>query len=244
MNGKDAPKISITIPCYNEGKIIFDSYKELTAELKKLNESYEIIFCDDGSTDDTLKVLRNIKRQDDRIDLINYQPNRGLGYACRQLYKAASGEIVIRMDADLAVKPEEILRIFIKEIEDVDIVIGSRYAGIKPEYPLYRLIPSRVNRWLNALLFDSLFKDTNSGFYAVRKKVLDEMKLVCSDFEIDAEIFIKAKMLGFKIKEMPVKFIHKKESGEASVLRHTPKVLKDILKLWVDLKKGRWRVRS
>ena len=132
---KNTPKISITIPCYNEGKIIFNSYKVLTAELKKLNESYEIIFCDDGSTDNTLKVLKDIERQDDMIGLINYQPNRGLGYACRQLYKAASGEIVIRMDADLAVKPGEILHAFIKEIEDADIVIGSRYAGIRPEYP-------------------------------------------------------------------------------------------------------------
>ncbi len=230
------PKISLTISCYNEEEIILNTYQKLISEMRKLNEAFEIIFCNDGSTDNTLMVLNRIKENGKNIKIISYYPNRGFGYASRQLYKATSGEVIIQMDADLAMKPEDTLPTFIREIKDADIIIGSRYTGIKAEYPLYRLIFSKLNLWLNKILFDCPFKDTNSGFYAMRREVLNKIRLICCDFEISAELFIKAKMNNFKIKEIPIKFIHKTEFGQINVIKHSLKILVDILKLWIDLR--------
>lgn len=231
------PKISVIIPCYNEEKIIFESYKEVKSELEKLNHSYEIIFCNDGSTDNTLEELKKISEQDNnKVKLISYYPNRGAGYAFRQLAKNASGEVVIHMDADLAMKPRDTLTLFLREIEDTDIVVGSRYSKIKAEFPLYRLIPSKLLLSLNKILFRCSLKDTNSGFFVIKRNVVDGIKLNSDDFQIYTELFVKAIKNNFNIKEIPIRFIHKTESGEANIFKHGPKVLVDIFRLWIELK--------
>lgn len=230
------PKVSVVIACYNEEKNVLGTYQKLSSEMSKLNVPFEIIFCNDGSRDNTLAILNRIKENDNNIKIITYYPNRGYGYASKQIYKAVSGEIIIQMDADLAMEPEETLPLFLREIMDADIVIGSRYSGTKAEYPLYRLIFSRFNLWLNKIFFDCSFKDINSGFYAMRTEVLNKIRLICNDFEISAELFIKAKMHNFKVKEIPIKFIHKTEFKQANVIKHSLRILVDIFKLWIHLK--------
>lgn len=236
------PQISVIIPCYNEAKILFQSYEELTFELKKTNRTYEIIFCNDGSTDNTFEKLNYLKKLDDKVKIIGYYPNRGAGYAFRQLSKNATGGIIIHMDADLAMKPQDTLDLFLYEIKSHDIVVGSRYGKIKAEFPLSRLIPSKILLFINRFLFECPLIDTNSGFFAVKRKVLETVKLNSDDFQIYAELFIKALKNNFLIKEMPVKFIHKTESGEVSVLKHFCKVLKDIFNLWFELRNEKRRI--
>lgn len=231
-------KISVIIPCYNEEKIIYNTYKELIRELQKLDGPYEIIFCNDGSTDNTLHILKKIQKEDDKVNIISYFPNRGIGFAYKELYKNVSGDIVIQMDADLAMKPADTIPIFLQEINDVDIVFGSRYAGIKAEYPLRRLIPSKVNLLLNNLLFNCKLRDITSGFFAFKKNTLDRISFFSNRFEIHTELFVKAKKNNFKIKEVPIKFIHRTESRDLSVLKYGPKVFVNILKLWVKIKRG------
>ena len=217
------PKISVAVPCYNDEKIILESYKEIKQELEKLSLSYEIIFCNDGSTDRTLEILNRIRDEDSNMRLISYSPNRGLAYAYKQLFSQASGEIIITMDSDLSMQPKDTLPLFLKEIKNADIVSGSRYAGIKPEYPLYRLIPSKINLFLARFFLNCRLSDTNSGFLAIRKRVLQELELISSGLEIYIELFLKAIKKGFVISEVPILYVHKTKSGEMSVLRHGPK---------------------
>jgi len=231
------PKISIVIACFNEGKIIFCTYQKLLSEIKKINVPFEIIFCNDGSTDNTLEVLNRIKENDKNIKVISYYPNRGAGFAFRQMYKIARGDILVHMDADLAMEPEDTVSAFLEEIKEADIVIGSRYLEIKADYPLYRLVFSRLNLWLNKVLFDCPFKDINSGFYALHREVLNKIELICSGFEISLELFVKAKMYNFKIKEIPIKFTHQTEFKQANVLKQGLKTIIDIFKLRVNLRK-------
>lgn len=229
--------LSVLIPCYNEAKIIFNSYKELKSELEKLNNPYEIIFCNDGSLDGTLGELERIREQDNNVKLLSYYPNKGAGYAFRQLCSNASGEVLIHMDADLAMEPKDTLILFLREIEYADIVVGSRYDKIKAEFPLYRLLPSKLLLYLNKFLFKCPLKDTNSGFFAIKREVLAKVELSSNDFQIYAELFIKAIKNNFTIKEIPLKFIHKKESGEANMFKHGPRILGDIFRLWLDFRK-------
>lgn len=235
-----SPKISVVIPCYNEEEIIFGSYKEVKQELENLNQTYEIIFCNDGSTDGTLEVLNRIKNEDPNVKLITYLPNRGLAYVYRQLFNQALGEIVITMDADLSMHPKDTIPLFLKEIENADVVVGSRYTGIKPEYPLYRLIPSKINLFLARLFLNCRFSDTSSGFLAIKRIILQELELISIDLEIHIEFLIKAMRKGFIIKEVPIRYVHKTESGEISIFKHGPKTFVGILRLWLEMKKQKY----
>jgi glycosyltransferase involved in cell wall biosynthesis len=229
--------LSVLIPCYNEEKIILNSYQVLKSELEKLNNPYEIIFCNDGSLDGTLNELERIKEQDGNVKVVSYYPNKGAGYAFRQLCGNASGEVLIHMDADLAMEPKDTLALFLQEIEYADIVVGSRYDKIKAEFPLHRLLPSKLLLYLNKLLFRCPLKDTNSGFFAIKRKVISKAKLSSNDFQIYTELFIKAIKDKFTIKEIPIKFMHKKESGEANMFKHGPRIMRDIFILWLDFRR-------
>src|SRR3989338_5060767 len=112
--------ISILIPCYNEEEMLSNTYKRLKTELVCQDQPYEIIFCNDGSTDNTLKLLTEIERQDEKVKIMSYSPNKGPGYAFRQMYSKARGEILIHMDADLAMDPKETIPFFLEAIKHAD----------------------------------------------------------------------------------------------------------------------------
>jgi glycosyltransferase involved in cell wall biosynthesis len=228
--------ISIVVPCYNEEKIIFNTYKEIKKEIEKITQKdYEIIFANDGSEDNTERVLKEISRKDGKVKVISWWPNKGPGYASRQLYKNVSGDIVIQMDADLSVGPT-IFKKFIKELGNADMIIASRYEGIKANYPLYRWLVSRVYYIICEILFNLRIKDLQSGFFAFNGDIIDSIELKSSGFEINVELFAKIKKKGYKIKEIPTKFIHRKE-GEYNILKKGPFQLFETFKIWRELKK-------
>jgi glycosyltransferase involved in cell wall biosynthesis len=228
--------ISVIIPCYNEEVIIKKSYNKLKSALKNKKYNYELIFCNDGSTDETLKILKRISSIDPTIKIISYSKNKGPGYAYKELYKAASGNVVIQMDADMAMDPKETISRFMDEIKDYDVVVGSRYCGIKADYPFYRNITSRIYFGMNKLLFNFELADTQSGFFAFRNHVLSQLQLKSNGFEIHIELFDQIHKKNFKIKEIPFKFIHNTTSGETSILTEGPKILINTIKIWYNLR--------
>lgn len=228
-------QLSVVIPCYNEEKIIYQSYQRLMEVLGKDDDckyDYELIFANDGSTDKTLNELNRIKADNQRVRIVSYLPNHGAGYASRQLYDAAQGDVIIQMDADLAMDPQDTIPTFLKEIQNADVVIGSRYAGLKADYPLRRRIPSRIYHTLNKILFKIDIRDTQSGFFAFKKEPLKSVKCNSDGFEIHVELFHKLKKQGYNFKEVPIKFRHKTESGETSILVNGPKMLYNTLRIW------------
>ena len=220
--------MSILIPCYNEEKVIYNTYNEITKEIKNFTKDYEIIFANDGSTDNTLRELKKIR--DKNVKIISYSENKGLGHASKQLYKRASGSLLIQMDADLAMKPKDFLPIFLKEINSYDCMVASRYKGIKAEYPLIKIILSRAYYLSNKILFGLDIKDTQSGFFIIKKEVIDSLNLKSNGFEIHLEMFVKLKKNNFKIKEIPVKFIHR--TRKSNSLKLAIKMFFNTLKIY------------
>jgi glycosyltransferase involved in cell wall biosynthesis len=229
--------ISVVMPCYNEEEIVERSYHAIKRVVEEITSEYEILFANDGSTDGTLAVLEHLKAADSHVGVISYTPNRGAGYAHRQLYATARGDRVILLEADLAMSPKDVIAPFLEHLETWDVVVGSRYKGVAPDYPWYRRIVSNANRMLVRTLFGLDLHDTQAGFSGFRKSVLDSIELTSDRWEALVELYARAKARGFKILEVPVKFVHGTETGQTNVLVEAPRQLFNTLRLW-------WRLRG
>ena len=116
--------VSIIIPLYNEEESLLALYDKITNVLKNENLSYEIIFIDDGSKDDSLNILKNLHSKDKNIKIYSFQKNYGKSAALSQGFKKASGDIVITMDADLQDDPNEIPKLIGMINSGHDLVSG------------------------------------------------------------------------------------------------------------------------
>src|ERR1051326_4174811 len=121
-----AIKLSIVVPLYNEEASVTPLYVRLTQVMTGLEEPYEIVFVDDGSTDHTLNTLYEIYESDSRVRVISLRRNFGQTAALKAGFDAASGSIIISMDGDLQHDPEEIPAFIAKLEQGYDIVSGWR----------------------------------------------------------------------------------------------------------------------
>ena len=229
-----SPKISIVIPVYNAQKIILNSYKVLKEKLEKQNYSYEILFRDDASSDRSKYILGEIYKTDSKAKVFSNSLNRGLGFTLRNLFRHASGDIIIYLDIDLPFGID-ILPHLIQELKSAEVILASRYAGLSSRIPLPREITSRLYYLLCSLLFDINVKDIGSGAVVFRKEALNKLSLVSDGFDIHIEIFAQLKESGCIVKEIPAKYTYNGYST-FSILQHAPSVLINTLRFWLKNK--------
>jgi len=117
-------EISFVIPAMDEERSVERLYLEICDQMKKLRRSFEIIFVDDGSKDQTFSVFKKIRGKDKRVKVIKHRGNWGKSIALQNGFNEATGEIVFTMDADLQDNPKEILRFLNKLEEGFDLVSG------------------------------------------------------------------------------------------------------------------------
>ena len=226
--------LSVVVPCYNEALIIEATVERLLRVLPDLDPSFEVVFCNDGSSDDTWDRLRALARAHPAtIRVEGYADNRGAGHAFRTALRAARGRRVLHMDADLAMDPVAAGRACLDGLDSHDLVFCSRYLGVPARYPLHRRLPSQAYRRLYRALLGVPVQDAMSGFFGLRREAVDAIGPLESDgFEVYLELLVKARRLGLRIAEVPVEFVHQTESGEFSVLRQGPKQLARTLRVW------------
>ena len=193
--------ISIIIPTYNESKNI----PELVLRIKKsLSCSYELIIVDDGSPDGT-GLLAHKLGDEHPIKVIQRGKKLGLSSAVMEGFKLANGELWCVMDADLS-HPPETIALLLKELEsqNADIVIGSRFAkgGAIENWPKKRLIATNI-AMLSVRALTSI-KDPMSGFFLLRKEVVQNVPLIPRGFKILLEILVKGRYK--KALEIPIIF--------------------------------------
>src|SRR5579864_903667 len=135
-------KLSIVVPLYNEAANVTPLYVRLTLVMAKIDESYEIVFVDDGSADHTLKTLHEIYESDSRVRIVTLRRNFGQTAALKAGFDVARGNIIISMDGDLQHDPEEIPAFVAKIEEGYDIVSGWR--AQRRDGWLSRRLPSRI----------------------------------------------------------------------------------------------------
>src|SRR5712664_3163837 len=150
MTSDSLIRYSVVVPFYNEQENIPPLYMKLTEVMDSIGEPYELVFVDDGSKDDTFKVLSEIYEHDRRVNLVRLRRNFGQTAGLKAGFDFARGEVIVSMDGDLQHDPDEIPK-FLKKIEEgFDLVSGWRYQ--RHDHWLTRQIPSRVANWMMAKL--------------------------------------------------------------------------------------------
>jgi len=203
-------KISAVIPVYNEEEVIDEFSGRLLESLKKTADDYEIVFVVEGE-DGTMEKLEELSTVNPKVKLDYNQKRLGLGKAMKKGLSLVSHrtDYVLTMDADLNHRPEEIGRL-LEAAADADIIVGRRSLnhGLVGELPLFRRLVSGTTNWLLRKTFRIPSSDVTSGFrlYSARavKSIRDE--LTSTNFEVTAELLIRARKKGLTIAEVPITF--------------------------------------
>ena len=241
MEFKDK-SISVIIPAYNEGKYIEKAVREISNYLWKTFGSFEIIAVDDGSTDETLSILRNLSSKVSGLKVLYNGKNMGKGYSAKSGVLSASGKYIMFTDTDLSVPIDEIGK-FVKKIDEgADVVIGSRAIKganiIKGQNIVRKNMGRTFNLLIRMLLFSGI-RDTQCGFKvfknSVAKRIFNISRI--NGFSFDAEILYIAKKLGYKVEEMPVKWVNRPDS-RVSMIRSSTRMFFDIFAIRRNNMKG------
>lgn len=242
---KDKKELSVVIPCYLEGKNIYKNIEKINEYLSRNFSNYEIIVVSDGSPDSTLSELRKIQKKIPII-VIENKINKGKGSAVRDGVLASSGQIIMFMDADLAI-PVESLETFLPEIyKGNDIVIASRLVpGLKVLEPVlwYRKYMEKAFMLLRMIILNNFsVQDTQCGFKVfTRRAAMDIFPyLAIKRFAFDAEIIFLGSYKKYKIKEMPITLQNPKGSS-IRIFRDSANMLWDLIKIRWNSFSGKYK---
>jgi len=166
--------ISVVVPAYNEEQNVLPLYAELKAVLDKLGKSYEIIYVDDGSKDNTAKNVEALHKKDSKVRLLKFRRNFGQTAALDAGFKAAQGKIVISLDADLQDNPAEIPRFLEKLDEGNDVVCAWR---INRKDSLSKHLFSRFANLLRKIALGRGVHDSGCTFRAYRTEAIKDLNL-------------------------------------------------------------------
>ncbi len=216
-------KVSVVIPAYNEEENLPVLYERLKAVLDKLEGDYEILFVDDGSTDGSFEVLRDLARRDERVRVIRFRRNYGQTAAMYAGFEHATGDVIVTMDADLQNDPEDIPRLLRKLEEGYDIVSGWRKDRKDPF--LSRRLPSKIANWIISKVTGVELHDYGCTLKAYRSEIAKRYRLYG-----DMHRFLPAlaRRFGARVTEIPVRH-HPRLYGRSKYgIGRTVRVILDI----------------
>jgi glycosyltransferase involved in cell wall biosynthesis len=215
---------SIVIPFYNEQENIPTLYMKITEVMDSIGEPYEMVFVDDGSKDNSYRVLSEIYEHDRRVNVVRLRRNFGQTPALKAGFDFARGDVVISMDGDLQHDPEEIPRFLEKIEEGFDLVSGWR--ANRRDHWLMRRLPSRVANWMMAKLSGIELHDFGTTFKAYKKEILQEIQLYG---ELHRFIPALASSTGARIAEVPISNPDRKNGRSNYGIGRTIRVFFDLI---------------
>ncbi len=218
------PEVSVFLPVYNEEPNLFPLHAKLKDALKTLNRTAEVVYVDDGSTDGSLKILREIADLDPRVRVIALRRNYGQTAAMAAGIDAATGKVLIPMDADLQNDPADITRLLQKLDEGYDVVSGWRKN--RKDKMITRKIPSMIANRLISWIGGVPLHDYGCSLKAYRRESLQDVRLYG---EMHRFIPIYAAWAGARVTEIPVEH-HPRTMGKSKYgLSRTLKVVFDLM---------------
>jgi glycosyltransferase involved in cell wall biosynthesis len=195
----DSPLLSFVVPLKNEQATLGELLNRIEAATSILGHSYEVIFVDDGSDDGSWSVIRTlVENGQDRVRAMRFRRNLGKAAALSAGFRAARGDVIFTLDADLQDDPQEIGRFLAKLDEGYDIVSG--WKKVRHD-PWHKVLPSRVFNALLSTMSNTRLHDHNCGFKCYRSEVIQEVALYG---EMHRMIPALGTIRGFASAEIPV----------------------------------------
>ena len=219
-----APELSLFLPVLNEEDNLRPMHAKIQEALKSLGKTAEVIYVDDGSTDKSLEILREIAAGDDRVRVISLRRNYGQTAAMSAGIDAAKGKILIPMDADLQNDPADIQKLLDKLDEGYDVVSGWRKN--RKDKLIMRKIPSWIANSVISKIGGVPLHDYGCSLKAYRRDVIQDVKLYG---EMHRFIPIYASWAGARVAEIPVEH-HARTMGKSKYgISRTIKVIFDLM---------------
>lgn len=223
----------VIIPTYNE----IDNMKSLLPILMALPEDFDVLVVDDSSPDQTAQFVREFSKGQSRVHLLVREVKNGLGQAYIAGFKwgiSNNYTILVEMDADFSHRPQDLVKI-LKEIENQDVVIGSRYVdgGATVNWGFIRKMISRGGSLYSRLILGYPVRDWTGGFNAWKVQVLQKIgldQIQSNGYSFQIELKYKAQKNGFKLKEVPIVF-EDRQVGQSKMSMKI--VLEAFYKVWM-----------
>lgn len=216
--------LSILIPAYNDDKTIKEVVQQAYQIGKKYTKKLEIIICDDGSSDGTLKMIGNMLK-DIPLRLIKHQRNLGYGQTIKELYLTAANDFVFTIPGDRQIRAD-VLAILLRKIDKLDLVVGMRK---KRQDSFWRRGQSIIYNNLLKYLGKVSIHDVNSS-KLLKKNILDKITLDYESAFVDAELCLKAQRRGFQVGEVMIPhYSDRHRKGGGASLKTVLPTIRDFL---------------
>lgn len=215
----ESQQVTVLVPCFNEEGAIVETVQKLDATLKPLG-GFRILAIEDGSTDDTLKVLRDLEKQYETLRVIAHDRNRGYGAALKTGMREADTELIAIIDAD-GTYPIADLPKLVAMMDGHDMVVGAR-TGENVSYPLIRKIPKFfLRKWVNWIV-NYRVPDINSGMRVFRKSMAQKfVRILPNGFSFTITITISAIRNNYRVRFEPIDYFARTGQSKINPIKDT-----------------------
>ena len=227
------PSISVFFPCYNDEKTIGTLVLQAEETLRSLTDDYEILVINDGSTDGSAAVLREVSSRVPRLRVVTHERNRGYGGALRSGFSHATKDVVFYTDGDGQYDVRELPVLLMLLTDDTHFVNGMKMTR---QDPGYRVFAGNLHRFLTRWVFWLPVSDVDCDFRLIRRSVLERIRLASNSGSICVELVKHAERAGAQFREVSVHH-YSRQFGQSQFFKplRILRTYTDLVRMWVDL---------